>query len=199
MTMMPGNTLHASDWQPLWRYDTDPADEVERLAKRALRRSAEAGIPPGTPAGERCLTALRAVLAAGNQAAQPAQVHDLAAGWCEVFDAVIDAVVPNRPGCRQVTAQLRRLLERIWHQAVVVTGDESLDPADSTDERLYLDIDRVFRGTHALPVHEGNPVRRAFLGVVTSAAELSGLNPYARLIDGIVRTVENTDPAWTGR
>jgi len=48
-----------------------------------------------------------------------------------------------------------------------------------------MDIDQAVRRTYSLTPADGIIVRRAFFGVGSSAVELSGLNPYARLADGV--------------
>ncbi|WP_055471689.1 hypothetical protein [Streptomyces pathocidini] len=187
--LQPGDMLHSPTWQPLWTGTSDlngrEAPWAAQLARRAVIRCL--ADPKSQDAVRACEAAATSVLADCDRLNTPASLHELAEPWCRLFDTVLDAVVANSTAHHQATTELRPLIGRIWQQRIIGVDNQSTGAADPVHEQLYADVDHAIRRTYSLPPAEGFAVRRAFLGVVTSAAELSGLNPYARLADGPAR------------
>jgi hypothetical protein len=192
--LQPGNVMYSPTWQPLWTQITTPQAPdtpwAEQLARQAVRRS----LPhPGNHAGTgACHAAAKSVLADCDQLRDQASLRNLAEAWCHFFDTVIDASVTDSTARHQATSEMRPLIGRIWEQDIVGHAGQSPPAPEFADERLFMDMDHAFQRSFSLPPAEGFAIRRAFLGVVTSATELSGLNPFARLTDGTARLL--TDP-----
>ncbi|GEM33162.1 hypothetical protein NN3_41690 [Nocardia neocaledoniensis NBRC 108232] len=186
-----GDTLHAANWEPLWTaQDAAPSDAVSparELARRAVRRSFVGA--PGAMAARDCEAIAEQILTACDELDDLSQLRALDARWCEFFDAVLDRLITDQCARRQADAELRPLIGQIWRQAIV--GHD--DARDRSDERLYLDVDAAIRRTFSLEPPEGLAIRRAFLGVTTGAAELSGLNPCARLSDGVAGLMSDAE------
>ncbi|MFF4012549.1 hypothetical protein [Streptomyces sp. NPDC001717] len=95
----------------------------------------------------------------------------------------------------QAAERLNSIIARIW-QLVVDTVDDTaehrpLPPggvSDHRDEILFMDTDHAIVQTYQLPTADGVILRRAFVGVMSSATELGCLNPYARFTDAVART-----------
>lgn len=131
-----------------------------------------------------CLEVARTLLADCDRLSHLASLRALAGGWCHVFDSIVSLAVTDPTAQQLATHHLRPLIARIWEQVIIGYPDQPTGHPDRADERLYIDVDVAFRQTYTLPPTQGVALRRAFLGVVTSAIELSGLGPYARLANG---------------
>jgi hypothetical protein len=186
--LQPGNALHAWDWQPLWGDTGTPTGSdgqlpfAEWLASRIVRRCLGENL--GQEATRRSQVAARTVLSDCDVLDDHRSLRLLSEKWCHLFETVVaglpaDAVVPGT-----TTAELRALVGRIWRHTVIGPAGGPTDAVEETDERLFIDVDRAVRRTYLLTPAQGIAVRRAFFGVTTSAVELSGLGPYARLSNG---------------
>ncbi|MYV99007.1 hypothetical protein [Streptomyces sp. SID3343] len=187
-----GNTLHSPEWEPLWFRETqgngdrgaDSRTAVEDLARRTARRIR---LPCGgeiDPVIETLQAEAKEVLEGCESLTDKARLRALSEKWCRLFDiGVLDP--EGKPiHSRDSQEELRSLIPRIWNHVVV--GSEGPATSD-TDEGLFIDVDRTISRTYQEPREVGLTLRRAFLGVTTSAVELSGLNPYGRLVDGVAR------------
>ncbi|MET9914139.1 hypothetical protein ABZZ74_46795 [Streptomyces sp. NPDC006476] len=186
--LQPGNTLHATDWQPLWGVtgssagNTGQPPSVHRLARRIIRRSFIKDV--GQEALHRSDTAARSVLEDCETLDAHSDLSLLSEKWCHLFETVVAGSPAGGDVPYPTTRELRTLVGRIWRHTVVGPDHGSTEAAEVTDERLFIDVDRAVRQTYLLRPAQGIAVRRAFFGVTTSAVELSGLGPYARLGDG---------------
>ena len=186
-TLQPGNTLHSMSWQPLWSHPDPSAAPpnrqayIDELARRTVRRS----LTDITSAGRHhvaCEAAAKSVLAACDRLSDPDDLRGLSTKWCRLFDEILASSNAYSVAQHNAVRTLRTLLARIWAHTVVGNNDlASLE----TDIQLFMDVDHAIRQTYLLEPADGLAVRRAFFGITTSAVELSGLNPYARLSDGI--------------
>jgi hypothetical protein len=188
LSLQPGNTLHATTWQPLWKgtvalsRDTNQQALVHGLARRIIRRSLVDGA--GHEVIRSSEAAASSVLADCDTLGSQESLRALSAKWCHLFETVLACVPAGRTVRHLTTHMLSCLVDRIWQHTIVGPNHGSTDSTDGTDERLFIDVDQAVRQTYHLPSAEGTAVRRAFFGVMTSAVELSGLSPYARLSDG---------------
>lgn len=192
ITLQPGYALHSTDWRPLWTLaEATPSEPempwVAELARRAVRRSVPAGTTLTDPRA--CEAAAKSVLAHCDVLDDSTALRAVAEEWCLFFDTVLVASSTVSAGSQAIRQELRDLINRIWQHTIVVDG--STDATTHSDERLFLDTDRTIRRTYTLAPAEGLTIRRAFFGVVTSAVELSGLNPFGRLVDGGSAIVSN--------
>ncbi|MEU9336486.1 hypothetical protein AB0D49_25475 [Streptomyces sp. NPDC048290] len=193
-TLPPGSTLHSPDWRPLWTH-TSPSDSgpdsswagllARRTITRCLPRTSALGMSPAVT--HHCEESARTVLELCDQYTRPADLRTLADAWCALFDTLVATTVTDSGARLKAAQELRPLVHRIWRQSVVGYRDAPHLQPDDADETLYLDIDHALRRTYSLPPTDGYIIRRVFLGITTSAAELSGLNPYALLSDGTAR------------
>ncbi len=192
-TLEPGNLLHSDAWEPLWKpveaAHRTPGRWADHLARRAARRS----LPADTAAcdRDRCETVITSLLVDCDNAPHRS-LPTLAKRWGDVFDGVLTAAVADHAPLRRHSRTLRELVERIWLLCVVDGDDGTPHPAERADERLAMDTTQALFATYELPPTEGLAVRRAFSGVATSAVELSGLNPFSRMSDGISRILLDT-------
>jgi hypothetical protein len=191
--LQPGNVMYSAAWQPLWTQiataQTHGSSVAGQLARRAVRRSlSHFDDHAGTGV---CVAAARSVLADCDRLRDQASLRNLAGAWCRFFDTVIDASVTDSTARRLATCEMRPLVGRIWEQDIVGPACQSPPAPEFADERLFMDMDAAFQRSFSLPPAEGFAIRRAFLGVVTSATELSGFNPFARLTDGPARLLTN--------
>ncbi|MET8979304.1 hypothetical protein ABZX85_27205 [Streptomyces sp. NPDC004539] len=168
-TLRPGHDLYGSGWEPLWE-PVSPLPAEDR-ARRIARRSLADGTDPALR------TAAAEVLSLCDGAEDEGELLALGDGWRRVFDT---AVAGAPAAGADHTVVLRDLVARFWCQVVV--GQEG---APGVDARLLMDVDEAVRATFRLPAAEGLRLRRAFFGVLSGAAELSGRNPFARLTDGL--------------
>ncbi|SCK63332.1 hypothetical protein YW7DRAFT_07105 [Streptomyces sp. AmelKG-E11A] len=192
-TLQPGNLLHSDAWEPLWKRAEAahcmPGRWADHLARRAARRS----LPGDTAAcdRDRCETIITSLLVDCDNAPNQS-LPTFAKRWGDVFDAVLTTAAADHAPSRQHLCTLRELIERIWLHCVVDGDDDTPHPAERADEQLAMDTTQALFATYGLPPTEGLAVRRAFTGVATSAVELSGLNPYSRMTDGISRILLDT-------
>lgn len=186
--LQPGNALHTSDWQPLWGETGTPTGAsgqlplVDRLASRIVRRCLVKNV--GQEAMRRSQVAAGTVLAHCNVLDDQRSLRLLSEKWCHLFETVVAGLPAGEAVPGTATAELGALVSRIWRHTVVGLADDSTDAVEGTDEQLFIDVDRAVRRTYLLTPAQGIAARRAFFGVTTSAVELSGLGPYARLSDG---------------
>ncbi|MFE3465834.1 hypothetical protein [Streptomyces sp. NPDC059185] len=189
--LRPGHTLHSASWQRLWDTPVVPSPGpepawVDELAHRAARRALLPDAGEGTVIA--CEKAAESVLIDCDRLTDPDDLRALGDGWCRLFDAALDSLGEGSMTSRHPAARvLRAAIGRLWQHIVVGPPDTSEVPGDRSDDQLFFDVDHALRQTYALPPTEGLVVRRAFLGTATSAVELSGLNPYGRLADGVAR------------
>jgi hypothetical protein len=179
--LRPGNTLHATTWEPLWKESRDthqPA--LARLAHRIANRSLTGNA--GQEARYSCEAAARSVLADCDTLDGQENLRALSEKWCHLFETVLAGVSAGEDIPHGLSRQLCSLVDRIWRHTVV--GSRPADAAEGIDEQLFIDVDRAVRRTYLLAPAQGIAIRRAFFGVTTSAVELSGLGPYARLNNG---------------
>jgi hypothetical protein len=189
-TLLPGNTLHSATWQPLWAevdalpHDTDGTLWAGELARRAVRRSLTSDARQGIVHKD-CEAIAKSILTDCDNLCDRTSLHALSERWRCFFDAILASSGADGVAHHDTTAELRALLGRIWEHTIVGCGPDSMGSADEADIRLFIDVDQVIRRTYLLAPAYGIIVRRAFFGVASSAVELSGLNPYGRLADGI--------------
>lgn len=182
-TLSSGILMYSPAWRSLWRRAPRAPDGpwAHELARRAVRRYF-ASDRSRTFSGRRCVALTRELV---ERATAPGDTspEQLASGWMDLFDVVATTAVPQR-GCEH---ELRDVVGRVWTH--VVLGSRAPAPAvsDARDVRVFMDIDRALRGTFAEPPEAGTRLRRALLGVLTTALELAGHNPYGRLVDGVGR------------
>ncbi|MEW2353365.1 hypothetical protein [Spirillospora sp. NPDC029432] len=179
----PGDTLYTPLWDPLWKQDPPLAGPhaAPELARRAVSRSLPgAAIDPQDL--RPCHAAFEAALTACDTCGDDSGLPALAELWCAAFDTVLAASAAGRTIPEHATTALRSALARIWKQAIIGESDER---TPHPDQCLFIDTDHAVRRTYSLPPYQGLALRRAFFGVATSAAELSGLNPYARFTGGV--------------
>lgn len=175
-------------------------DRLALLARRAVDRALlpESG-PEEVTGRARCEAAARRLLAACDALGSAEALSGLAPGWAHLFDTVVTTAFPALPEDVAASArELSGLTARIWDRAVVIppgaTGSaDGRGPDTDGDEVLFIAVDRAMRRTYQLEPADGVPLRRAFLGVTTSAIELSGLNPYERLTTGTARLCRKAD------
>ncbi|WP_405021617.1 hypothetical protein OHV05_35340 (plasmid) [Kitasatospora sp. NBC_00070] len=172
-TLTPGAELHTAAWEPLWRAGT--VRSVDDNAQRVLRRCL-----PDATGSTHCSTEAHSALARCEGAESIHDLARLAENWQRLYDAVLSESGAPRSGS---AAALRPLIGRIWRQAVL-----GRTPAGGTAAGLFIDVDQAVRETYRLTAEEGLRVRRAFFGVCTGMVELAGVNPYNRMVAGIVST-----------
>ena len=156
---------------------------VGQLARRAAKRSLANYANYQTVSDAEA--AARSVLTDCGRLDDLPGLSALSDNWCRLFDIVTARTTTDDAAYRRCTSELRALIGRIWQHAVVGSTGASMSPAEETSERLFMDTDQAIRQTYRLAPDDGLVVRRAFLGVATSAVELSGLNPYSRMTDGV--------------
>jgi hypothetical protein len=170
--LRPGTNLHSPTWEPEW----EPAEDrsIDERAQRVSRRSLAEDVDPLG-----CAAIAREVLARRDRAEDDDSLRQLGQGWQQVFDTALDVTGTARGA--HATA-LRNLIDSIWGQSVLGHGTKP-----GTDARLLMDVDEAIRATFGLAGGDGPRLRRAFFGVASGAVELAGLNPFARLADGVAR------------
>lgn len=182
--LLPGDLLHTDGWQPLW---IEHSVEIPDLVQRVVRRILLEGVNDEL-AYQRCEIAATTILSdcmtLGNDVANLRALSDK---WCHFFDEVVSKFAQEY---REVLNNLRELIARIWRHNII--GDH-LENSD-TDARLFVDIDKAIRHTYTLELTNGLAIRRAFLGVVSSAMELSGFNPYSRLTEWAATMCQSAHP-----
>lgn len=163
----PGGLLHQPDWHPSWSPVRRPIEQIAfRLARRCLHRP-ELSVRTARAAAETLSTVVRAD--------STATLGHLERGWEAVFDAALtDAGVPGE------APQLRDLVTRMWSEVLLGRGSDRALAA-----KLFIDLDIAILDTYRLPDAEAYLIRRAFFGLTSGMVELSGLNPYSRLADGL--------------
>ncbi|NSL85818.1 hypothetical protein ECE50_003180 [Chitinophaga sp. Mgbs1] len=170
-----GDLLHTDEWLPLWALCRT---DIRELVQRAVRRVLPGDITEG-PVYERCCevaaVTLKSCMTAGNDIKS---LWALADQWCCFFDEAISSHDQLHP----VVNTLRNIISGIWKHHIIGGGEGN----NETDAKLFIDADKAFRSTCTLEPNRGVAVRRAFLGVLSGAMELSGFNPYSRIVDGIV-------------
>ncbi|MEU9214630.1 hypothetical protein AB0D27_43955 [Streptomyces sp. NPDC048415] len=169
-SLEPGIALHSPAWETRWRRAQRTVDEI---AHRVTRRSIA-----DAPQAAAFTTAAATVLAHCDRADDNDSFHRLADEWQDLFDI---ALTVHGMGGLPGAAPLRELVGDIWRQTI-------LGATKGHDARLFMDTDIAVRNTFYLSGDEGHRLRRAFFGVVSSAIELSGFNPYQRLTD-LVSTI----------
>lgn len=169
-TLTPGTTLHSPAWDALWQPTgtLSAAERAQRIARRSLVEGTDT---------RACAAVAEGVLARCERAEDGDGLRALGEGWQQVFDT---ALTTTGAAGMDHAAMLRTLIDDIWQQAVLGHGT-----APGMDARLLMDVDEAMRATFQLATDDGLRLRRAFLGVASGSVELAGLNPYARLADGL--------------
>ncbi|WP_160710731.1 hypothetical protein [Chitinophaga solisilvae] len=171
---LPGDILHTDGWKPLW---TKTFVDIPELVQRVVRRTLPEEVRDEEVhllCNHMATTVLIACFAIDDDLEQ---LRELWSKWCDLFDAAVSKFMQeNSP----LLFSLRNLIGRIWIHTIIGTGEVCSD----TSESLFVDIDKALRETYQLSYENGRAIRRAFHGVVSSAIELSGFNPYACLADG---------------
>ncbi|NLR67582.1 hypothetical protein HGH92_24975 [Chitinophaga varians] len=174
---LPGDQLHTDDWHPLW---TTARADVAELTARTLKRSLLEGSYDEAKY-LRCHNAAYDVLSdCMTVADDDQQILSLSGKWCLFFD---EALADFKAEHTEVISHLKELVGRIWTHLLI--GDHGRN--GDTHARIFVDTDRHFRSTYSLDTFAGGAIRRAFLGTVSSAMELSGFNPYHCLVEGAAR------------
>ncbi|GGV50259.1 hypothetical protein [Streptomyces spectabilis] len=187
--LLPGDQMYAPDWTPLWTQA--PAStrttrkDIEKVARWVVKRSLSG--PRDYAGAAACQAAAETVLADCDRLIDVAALRGLDEAWMHLFDTVIDASVTDAAAREQAMREWRPVVGRIWQEDVVNAENPSVGDPEYIDERIFMDMDTAFQRSFYQPSPEGFAVRRAFLGVVTSLFELSGLNPFARMTDGTAK------------
>lgn len=186
VSLLPGNTLHTPEWQPVWNMTCDNIQEplACELAQRIRRRSIVDGMVAECST-QPCEAVAISVLEECDRLDTPDSLRRLSSEWCRLFDTVLACTPAGKITDDSTIRGLSSLVGRIWQHIVVGPDCDQKSPIEETDVKLFIDTDRTIRQTFLLPPTEGIAVRRAFLGVATSALELSGLSPLARLTNGL--------------
>ncbi|MEU7642859.1 hypothetical protein AB0C11_43925 [Streptomyces sp. NPDC039016] len=177
-----GDMLHGPGWEPLWYEDDTPETHwVDQLAERAARRVVTADTSAATTRA--CAAAAHKAISACATTA-PDELPQLASLWRELF---LTAAAPalDAPGAQDVVTRLADLTARVWEHIIAGAGNAPNPPGDA-DAVLSIDTCHAVWDSYSLPPRQGIPLRRAFIGTLASSAELSGIGPCGRLIDGIV-------------
>ncbi|WP_280465566.1 hypothetical protein, partial [Nocardia brasiliensis] len=184
-TLSPGGALYSTAWKPLWHNDIHAGDRwLKELTQRSITRSLLAIDTLPSNALGACRTAAQSAITAAGTSDTPHELGAAAQHWLRYFDTILDAALPCTTPEHGVAARhLRPLITRIWQQIIV--GSTPRTPTGRIDEQLHIDTAHTILRTYALPPAEGLALRRAFVGIATSAVELAGLNPYNRLTNGI--------------
>ncbi|MFJ9626209.1 hypothetical protein ACIRU8_00790 [Streptomyces sp. NPDC101175] len=167
-TLRPGHDLYGPDWDPLWGPALPPEHRPRRIARRSLADDTDP-----SP----CESAAARAFARYDQTADDNALLGLDDDWRRVFEAALEGTAAGRTA---YATALGDLVGRFWRQAVLGHGS-----APGVDARLLMDVDEAVRATFRLPASDGLRLRRAFFGVASGAAELTGHNPFARLTDGL--------------
>lgn len=179
LTLLPGELLHDRDWKPQWQVSPtlSTPDLISELTGRILRRCL---LPENRQRDSRVEDLIAPLLERCDSLDTLAQLRELAERWLGVFDACLEASAVSPQAHPQQLNPLRTALARIWKYTVAC--DEQ---AGADTEGLYVDCDAAVRRSYVLPTAVGLVVRRTFFGVASSAVELGGFNPYARLTRGV--------------
>jgi hypothetical protein len=138
-----------------------------------------------------CQAIARSVLVECDCRTERTALYALSQQWGELFDAVQKTwTAGTHPQYRECANELRQIIGRVWEHSVV----GGVAPEIDDDQRLIFDADHAVRRSHLLPPEAGYHLRRNFFGVVTSAIDLSGLNPFSRMSDGIAKATMNNLP-----
>lgn len=179
LTLLPGELLHDRDWKPQWQVSPPEStpDLISELTCRILRRCL---LPENRQRDCRLEDLIAPLLERCDSLDTPAQLRELAKRWVAVFDACLEVSAVSLGDHPQLLNPFRAVLERVWKYTVACDAQAGADT-----ECLYVDCDAAVRRSYTLPTAVGLVVRRAFFGVASSAVELGGFNPYARLTRGI--------------
>ncbi|MGY2141092.1 hypothetical protein [Pseudomonas azotoformans] len=184
--LLPGKLLHGVSWQPLWRVmpSTERPILIAELTRRIVRRCLLIDVWR-----RECHDSLTAIaqplLQQCDTLEDSADLRALFSHWHALFDACLQLSGTRVDSHQSLIDPFKSVLARLW--GCIVACDEL---AGVDTEQLYVDCDAAVRRSYTLPVEVGLIVRRAFFGIATSAVELAGFNPYARLTDGIASQCE---------
>jgi hypothetical protein len=177
-----GYLVHTNTWEPAWYRDESaltPGEKTASLAGRAARRV----LPDANPEDLRaCADTVEPTIVACDTLVAPVDLADLAEGWSALFTAAVNHGAPEAD--RTAVANMVHLTQTAWRYCIV-----GQDMPGQSDEEIGQQMDRALRTSYRLPAHEGYRLRRAFVGTLSCMVELSGLNPYARLTDGVYHTL----------
>ncbi|MFI5775035.1 hypothetical protein ACIA74_42700 [Streptomyces sp. NPDC051658] len=172
---------------------------IRRAIDNSYRYNEIIGILTDYAHGETCNEALLAIAAGGLRAltgyatACARVVDDVLACDCgvdgheEVAETAMGALAPH-----DVVTRLADLTARVWEHIIAGPGIDPTPPGNA-DTVLSIDTYHAVWDSYSLPPQQGIPIRRAFIGTLTSSVELSGISPCGRLIDGIVTALTPQD------
>ncbi|TFY87637.1 hypothetical protein DYL59_17770 [Pseudomonas kairouanensis] len=191
LKLLPGECLHDRSWKPLWQVGSAAQGPtlISELARRVMLRCL---LPQNRQHPHALEHLIAPLLERCDRLETLLELRELAEYWVGLFDACLEVSSVSPTAYPQILNALRAALLRAWQDTVACDVQAGADT-----ERLYVDCDSAVRRTYALPLAMGLVVRRAFFGVATSAVELGGFNPYARLTRGIA-TVCDSHPAHVG-
>ncbi|OKI43891.1 hypothetical protein A6A29_35330 [Streptomyces sp. TSRI0281] len=190
-----GDMLHGLGWEPLWYEDDTPETRwVDQLAERAARRVVTAGTSAATTRA--CATAAHKAISA-CVTSTPDELPQLAPLWRELFLTATTVATDTTTATTATTAhdvvtRLADLTARIWEHTITGPGIAPTPPGNA-DTVLSIDTYHAVWDSYSLPPRQGIPIRRAFIGTLTSSMELSGIGPCVRLIEGIVSALTPQD------
>ncbi|MEU2430197.1 hypothetical protein ABZ611_11865 [Streptomyces sp. NPDC007861] len=191
--LLPGEVVYAPSWSPLWQTSSDQDDRTwtDTLAQRAVKRYFLTG-QSTHPVGRRCLALTRSLINEATADTNGSRLRNLAGQWGQLFDLVAThpTISPTLGALDpRLVKELGALIARTWSHVIVGSTEAPSPLTTKEDVQLFMDVDHAFRRTFNEPHEAPVALRRAFLGVLTSATELAGHNPYARLVDGTAQAL----------
>ncbi|MEW2580550.1 hypothetical protein [Streptomyces syringium] len=186
--LLPGEVVYAPSWSPLWQTSSDQDDRTwtDTLAQRAVKRYFLTD-QSTHPVVRRCLARIHSLINEATADANGSRLRSLAGQWGQLFDLVAThPTISPTPGALdpRLVKELGALVTRTWNHVIVGSTEAPSSLTTKEDVQLFMDVDHALRRTFNEPHEAAVALRRAFLGVLTSATELTGHNPYARLVDG---------------
>jgi hypothetical protein len=187
----PGRMLHSPTWEPTWTTGLESGESnrsawIDTLARRTVRRCFLSN-EIDEMVRVNCEGIAKEVLDLCDIFDDLESLRALSEKWCQLFDAVLaDRITGDESNA--TVCDFRVLVKRIWTRGIIIGEGDLPTPDDEVSIMLFLDTDKLVRHSFTLPYVDGLRLRRAFFGVMSSAVELSGLNPYSRLADGIGKT-----------
>ncbi|MEV7941298.1 hypothetical protein AB0O82_34885 [Kitasatospora sp. NPDC088264] len=182
----PGNMMYSPTWTPLWRTAPEPDDTTwaEALAHRATRRYF-ATDQTQHPIGQRCTALTRDIIEQAACLTDGPALRSMADRWRDLFRLIAThpsmSTASNAPD-PDVVEELAELVSRVWTN-LIAGSHAPAAPTGESDAHLNIDYQHIVSKTYDQGPF-GFALRRSLYGAVTTAIELAGHNPYARLIDG---------------
>ncbi|KAF9894848.1 hypothetical protein FE257_004469 [Aspergillus nanangensis] len=183
----PGDILHTDTWRPLLKMSS-PLDTCQQaladdIASRVARRCFINN--PDEKAIHRVHAAASSLLIDCDTIEDIEELRQLSDKWSNLFKTVIEGTPVRSDASIATVKDFSYFIRRVWEHFVIGVTQSSI--ADDADLELFMELDQTFRRSNSLPATEGIPIRRAFIGVASSAIDLSGIGPYNRLSDGAAR------------